>query len=428
MAGVETGETLAGLRNRAITAWRGPGLWAMADQGVVSVGNFVVTIAVARDVPPADLGAFGVLLGVLLTANVAHGSLIGVPLMVLSGQDRARRDRLPTVALAVTTLSLVPYGVALTAAVLLLRRPGLLVPVLVALAGSQVQETLRRSLIGRMEFRRASLGDAVSYLGQAVAVVVLAASGRLTLSRVFLAVGATSLVAAVVQWRQVRPRLSGEALAGETLAPFWRLGRAMVVVNGVGALTIYTFPWLLGALRGVTTVGSLQALLTVVSVANPLMIAVNSLVTTKVAHTEEGDRDRRHSTELGFARRYGTLVGVPFLAYAAFLVLAPGSALRLFFGPDSAYGGLGDELRVLVGFSIALFTYFVLAGVLAGRQDTRSLLQAQLAAVAAVAVVGVPLIVVAGLGGALVAAVVSSVVRAAVAARAVGRAGPGGAE
>src|SRR5205085_2937769 len=91
--------------------------------------------------------------------------------------------------------------------------------------------------------------------------------------------------------------------------------------------------------------------------------------------------------------------------------------LRIFFGPDSAYSHLGLDLRVLVVAWVAQFAYFVLAGVLAGREDTRSMLLAQATAAITVPLLGLPLIAVGSLREAVVVMVVSSIVRSVVAAR-----------
>jgi O-antigen/teichoic acid export membrane protein len=408
--------TRARIARGARSTWRATGLWAIADQSLVSAGNFVVAVAVARAVPPSELGAFGVLLGVIMASGAVHASVVGLPLLVLAGRRQAEQQDAMSAALALTGLSLAVYAPAMVAAALLVNRPGLLLPALFALAAVHLQDTLRRALMGRLQFRRAIWGDAVSYLGQAGVVVALAGAGRVSVAGAFLAMGGSSLAGAVVQWRQLRPRMRKIGFAGPTLTGFWRLGKALAFVNGIGAVTLYSLPWLLGALRDVRAVGSLQALLTVVALANPLMMAVNSLVTAKVAHVHGEDDLSRRSLQLAIARRYGFALGAPVAVFAVFLLAAPEQALRVFFGTDSPYGALTGELRLLVGFTVALYAYFVLAGVLAARADIRSMLRAQLAAAAALALAGIPLILVAGLAGALLAALLSSLARTLVAA------------
>jgi O-antigen/teichoic acid export membrane protein len=397
-------------------ARRSPGFWAFVDQGIVSIGSFLVTLVLARRLPVAEFGVFGVLVGVLLTANTAHASFIGIPLMVLSG-GKGNRDRLPAVALGWTVPSCALFIAVLAVTVVVLGRPGLLPWAALALVGGQVQETLRRSLMGRLQFGRAIGGDAISYLGQAGGVLGLALLGRATIAAAFVVMAATSLLAAALQLWQVRPAVDIRAFSRDTVQPFWRLGRALIVINGIGVLTFQCFPWLLASLQGVAEVGSFQALYTMVGFANPLMLAVGSIVTTRVAHVQEARVDGRRALELGVARRYGLLGGVPLALYGGALLAVPGFALRAFFGSGSAYRFLVPDLRIFVLFAFAQYTYFVLAGVLNARQDTRSLFRAQAISALTVPLAVLPLILFASVRGAVVGAVVSAGVRAGVAAR-----------
>jgi hypothetical protein len=364
---------------------------------------------------PAEFGVFAVLMGVLIAAAVANISLIGTPLMVISGKQEDHE--LAAVALGLTLASIVTFSVVVLGATVLLGRPELFPAVFLALVGSQLQETLRRALMGRLQFRKAISGDATSYLGQAAVVAILAITGHATLFNAFVAMGLTSLAATGLQLTQVRPSFRRHDLRREVVLPFWRLGRTFIVVNGIGQVTILSFQWLLLAFHGEAIVGSWQALITVLGFTNPLMLAVNSIVTMRVAGVKDGDPARRSAQEVDLARRYGLLIGVPFLAYCVVLLAIPGLVLRIFFGQGSAYSHLGLDLRLLVVAWVAQFAYFVLAGVLAGREDTRSMLLAQAAAAVTVPILGLPLIAAGSLREAVVVMVISSMVRSVVAVR-----------
>jgi O-antigen/teichoic acid export membrane protein len=405
----------SGVRSLLLAARRSSGFWAIADQGVVSIGSFLVTLILARKLPASEFGVFGVLMGVLVTAATAHASLIGIPLMVLSA-DQAHRDQLPTVALAWTLLSVIAFSTVLSVAAVVVGRPGLIPVAVLALLAAQIQETFRRSLMGRLQFARTTWGDAVSYLGQAAGVAALSLLGPVTLARALLIMALTSLAAAGLQFWQVRPVMEAGVFRRELVAPFWRLGKALIVINGIGALTLQSFPWLLAAFAGVAAVGSFQALLAVMGFTNPLMLAVNSIITTHAARAQGLDLEPKQRLELDIARRYGVVGSIPLVAYCIVLAAAPGPILRLFFGSSSVYRGLGPELRVFVLFSAAQYAYFVVAGILNARQDTRSLLWAQIASALTVPLVAVPLIATGSVRGAVIGAVISAAVRAGVAA------------
>jgi hypothetical protein len=52
------------------------GLWAIGDQAIVSLGNFVTTIILGRSLLPAVYGVWTVLFGLILFLNVVHFALI----------------------------------------------------------------------------------------------------------------------------------------------------------------------------------------------------------------------------------------------------------------------------------------------------------------------------------------------------------------
>jgi O-antigen/teichoic acid export membrane protein len=56
------------------------GAWALADQGVVSLGTFLTSIVLARSLPPSQYGIYGVYLAVFLSLNTVHWSLVTYPL------------------------------------------------------------------------------------------------------------------------------------------------------------------------------------------------------------------------------------------------------------------------------------------------------------------------------------------------------------
>jgi O-antigen/teichoic acid export membrane protein len=404
----------SGVRSRLLAARGSAGLWAIADQSIVSVGSFLVTIVLARTLPASEFGVFGVLLGVLVTATTAHTSLIGIPLMVLSANED-HRNQLPTVALAWTLVSGTVFSAVLVGAAVIVGRPGLIAFAVLALLAGQFQETLRRSLMGRLEFSRATLGDAVSYVGQAAGVAALAVLGELTLARALLVMGVTSLAAAGLQYWQVRPAVKGALFRPDLVRPFWQLGKALIVVNGIGGLTVQSFPWLLAAFAGVASVGSFQALLAVMGFTNPLMLAVNSIITAEVARAQSLEPAARRGSEFAIARRYAIAGGVPLLAYCSLLCAFPRPILGLYFGTASVYRGLGPELRIFLLFSIAQYGYFVVAGVLNARQDTKALFRAQMASALTVPLLAAPLIAARSTLGAVIGAVISATVRGGVA-------------
>ncbi|MDB5295185.1 MAG: hypothetical protein JWO31_1168, partial [Phycisphaerales bacterium] len=70
------------------------GIWALADQAVCSLGNFLTGVLLARSLDRQAFGAFSLVFGVLLFLNSLHGAVVTYPLTLegaAAGPDRFRR-------------------------------------------------------------------------------------------------------------------------------------------------------------------------------------------------------------------------------------------------------------------------------------------------------------------------------------------------
>jgi hypothetical protein len=253
------------------------GIWALADQGVCSLGNFTTNFLLVR-AWNHDRHVYGIyaliFYNVLVFLNTLHGSLITYPL-TLEGASAgpARLRRLVLRGLGFTLLLAPVLALAVAAACWRLEQPTLLPWAVLAMALWQVQETLRRTLIAQLRHRSAIPGDAVSFLGQALFVYLLVrAGGPVTPDLVLAGVAGTSGLAALIQlaqvWHQTRDRAGGATASGgpatadglpapgtsPTIAAdalrWWRTGRWLLLTCVVNVGTIYLTPWVLEARWG----------------------------------------------------------------------------------------------------------------------------------------------------------------------------------
>lgn len=422
-------EGLRTQRHRGLSGlWSGPNVWAVADQSLLSIGNFVVTFVLARQLPAHEFGVFAVVLGVLILATTTHTSLIGIPLLVRGGGEREDVRELAVAGLFLAALVSTVFSVVLAATVLVLDRPSLFIPAVCALFAWQTQETLRRSLMAQRAFGRAAGGDALSYLGQATLIVGLTVYGRPTVARAFMIIALTSLAASLLQFWQVRPRIRSAGPLRDAVIGLCRLGKWLVLTNFIGGAAELAPIWLLAAIHGAPRAGAFQALITVVGVANPVLLAMNSLVTTGASWVREGDLERRSAHELEQGKRFGALGAILIMPYVLVVLAVPGFVLGLFFGRNSVYVDQAGPLRIFVLGYLLLYTWFVLAGVLNARQDKRAVLAAQGSAAGVIALIGAPLIAMFSVAGASVAASAASGARAGIALRCTLRGAPQPAE
>jgi O-antigen/teichoic acid export membrane protein len=207
----------------------------------------------------------------------------------------------------------------------------------------QVQEAMRRFLFAEFRYRSAVLGDALSYLGQAVGVAVLAWSGALTLPAVFIVLGSTSLLGALVQCAQVGVSFRVPEDLVRRARDHWTLGSWSLAGSVVSALRFQLPFWLLALVSGRTELATLQAMLNVINVMNPVLIGICNLVPPTAARAFDGS----WSSAWSATRPYVILGFVPTAAYAFFVFAAPEHVLRLLYGAESPYTGEGLAVRVL---------------------------------------------------------------------------------
>lgn len=63
------------------------GFWTVLDQGCATIGNFVVMIFLARQVPQASFGSFTVIMTLFMVCHLIFSSLVVEPMMVHASRD-----------------------------------------------------------------------------------------------------------------------------------------------------------------------------------------------------------------------------------------------------------------------------------------------------------------------------------------------------
>src|SRR3954463_15148127 len=85
------------------------GFWPMLDQGIVSIGNFLTAIMVARGVSKNEYGTFGVVLEFMFFLNTLQAGLIIYPLTVKGAViDKLGLRRLVSASALLTLMFAIP--------------------------------------------------------------------------------------------------------------------------------------------------------------------------------------------------------------------------------------------------------------------------------------------------------------------------------
>jgi O-antigen/teichoic acid export membrane protein len=378
---------------RSLASTGRSGFWALADQGIVSIGNFAINFVLAKGFAAQNRidqnGVFGLLFELMFFLNGVQGALIIYPLTMRGAAlDPRGISRLSTISMLLTFLAIPLTGgiVGVTASFQATLMVGIWAAV--ALGAWQVQETTRRGLMAELRFRDAVWGDAISFLGQAIGVAALWHFNKLNLISIYQVMALTSASAAMVQSMQLKLTPATMTEVTEFAREGWTLGRWVLVGNLSALCTgfLYTANFMYWA--GAKDVGIAYAINNLFRLANPLMFSITTLIMPHAARSLKlgGMRAARNSF-LKF-----TALGVLLLTpYLGFLLLFPKLSIQLVCKNDPEYTQYA-YIVIIVSLSTAMiYLNQAMGAFLGGVEHSRLAMFSQIVYSASFALIGMPL-------------------------------------
>lgn len=382
--------------------------WTLLDQGVVSLGTFLLNIVLARHLSPAEYGTFALLLGALLLVQVINSSLIFYPMSIRSAVLPARaRPRLIGRSLVLLGVLSLPFILAAAVVLIATGRTELLLPLLVYFAAWQAQEALRRSLFAEFRHHDALIGDVIAYFGPVLIVGWQMQHGPVTLVEVFLSLSLASAAALLVACLQVRADFRDLRALPATISDFWSLGRWSLANNLTGASRIQIVLFGLTALFGVAATASFQAALNVINLANPVLLGLCNVIPQTAA---QKFRDG-YGVAWQAARSYALAGAAPILLGYGALLAAPELVLRMLYGASSSYIDLVLPIRILAAGWLFGYVADMVCSYMHGVDAARLALLINALGALAAAALFLPLAMSHGVVGSCVALTVSNLVR-----------------
>jgi O-antigen/teichoic acid export membrane protein len=368
------------------------GFWSMSDQAIVSLGNFLLTVMLARYMSKPEYGVYVVTLGALLVGNAIHSALIAYPVSVIGAHVGPREiGQFASNAVLVTYVFALPViGVLGAATWILSKHSDLYLFVIGAMLCWQTHETVRRCLMSQLRHKATIFGDAVAYLGQIALVLFLTFRHVQMRAQIgFMAIMVASLAGALVHASIIGLRAPAFSAALSLGRESIRLGRwSLFSVLGYWG-TVSLLPWVL-ALRSLAEVANYQTMMNVVQVVNPVMFSVSNLVIPSVAHElrkPDGVRGARRITFVYMSQ--GLVILAPLFTG---ILVAPAFIMRVLYGRTTGYAENDAVLRILVIGGLATYMGHILTAYFFGRKEVEIVGRVQIAATA-VALVCAPLII-----------------------------------
>ncbi|MGB0125329.1 MAG: hypothetical protein WA419_18300 [Silvibacterium sp.] len=320
----------------------------IADQIMVSGSNFATGVILVRGLGLEQFGVFTVAYALILLGISLQLSFICSPMITLAalsedGSSRARYLR-GMFGVQLRFCAVVTVAVAIVSGVFLWFRPQfggarLLPAFLLSVVFFMMQDWLRRYYFAAGKSQHSLWNDAISYIGQAVVLLGLMVTHRLTVNTAFWSIAITSAAAFLL----------GEALerigySKAEVRESWRqsrgLSRDLSIASQLQWL-VYQGAMLIGAaVLGAEAAGSVRATQNIVGPVNVAYQAMENLVPLKA-----GEEMRRGGIRqvAKFLFRFGiqgfVVLSVLFLGIGLFAR----SLLSFFYGHQVAvYGGVLD--------------------------------------------------------------------------------------
>ena len=337
--------------------FRGRSAQTLFDQVLVSASNFITGIILVRGLGLVEFGIFTVAYVVLLLANSVQLSFISSPMITLgslysSTDDRQRFVRgMYGVQLAFATVAS-PAALVAVAIYFTLDRTGIptgfLLSFAAAVAFFLMQDWLRRYFFTVGKPSAAVWNDAISYVGQVLALALLWMAHRLTIETAFWAMAMTSGLAFASG--AILDRLYCNRAE---MRDAWRRARGISVELGISnqlQWLVYQGAMLIGAgVAGPQAAGGVRATQNVIGPVNVAFQAMENIVPIRAA---EEMRRGGIQKAAGFLFRFGLAGFIALLILFSAASLVSGRFLAFFYG---------HELQFYAGVLNLQLVYFLLA-------------------------------------------------------------------
>jgi O-antigen/teichoic acid export membrane protein len=326
------------------------GVLALLDQAAVSGTALVTSVVVGRVAGPEELGLYSLGFAIMVLAICVQDSLVSAPYTVFvtrmtpASQARYAGSML---ALAAMVAAVVAACLAIAGGVEAAGFGSLLSLPVVGAIGVAIPFVLLREFARRLAFAHLEMATALAVDGtiavlQVVGLGLLAVSGLLSAMSTYAVIAAACGLAGIVWLVAHRDRFVADCRGmRRDWQQNWAFGRWILAAQSASVANNYLAQWLLAALLGAAATGGLAACMSVVAMANPLLLGVGNLLSPSAARAWS---DRGAGRLGAVVARTTWLVGAAMVLICGVAVLFGDRIMGLLYGDQ--YAGLGSVLLV----------------------------------------------------------------------------------
>lgn len=382
---------------RRLLARLGPTL-PVADQALISAGNFLSGVIVAREMGPADFGVWVVaVLLVWLCIPIQNGLMLQPMIVNSAGLDgepyrRYLRAYLPL------QVGFIAISSTLVLVVALLWPPvrSLALPLVVAAAALQAQDCCRRILYARRRMGAAMVTNVINSDLQAALLLVVAVTTDLSLWTAVWIVAGTSIAAMLVAVWTIRDLVARQGDDVRTVArEGFAMGKWSAASEGIHVASGHIYAGFVAEVAGIGAAAGLGAVLQLVGPLNLFLRPMQNYFLPRAAAAWARGGEGALRRALWDVVR---LSGPPYLLYVGALIVAPSTVLALVYGPE--YSQYGDALLFAALAALLRFPAHLLDVEVSARRQPRYLPWARAGSAVTLYTVGFYLVSTLGLTGA----------------------------
>ena len=314
--------------------------WTLADQMLVSGGNFLTAVLLARHLGLSEFGVFALVwMAVQFAGGIQH-ALITSPLMSIGAKRTGWDDEAHLGALLVQQGAFVGCAMAASFVGVILfdllagGSVGLHLPLACAAGAVLLQDFVRRVLFARERAAEAAANDAVCYIGRLVVLVpFIVSSAALDTAGVLWIIAGTSAVAAAWGLAVFRHARFQAGASIDVAVRHWQSARWLVPSTVLQWTSGNLFLIATAPMLGTAAVGAIRAVQNLFGLTHILLQGLENFLPPRTAAVLQADG------EAGVARYLGRWSGLCLGLATAFGLVAVIWAevwLTLFYGPEFA--------------------------------------------------------------------------------------------
>jgi O-antigen/teichoic acid export membrane protein len=376
--------------------WMKKGGLAILDNGLISGSNFLLSILLARWLPPDEYGAYALAFSIFILVGFLYQALLLEPLSVFAGSAfRGNLRGYLKKALWIHWAISLPTGLVIAGGAVVARVVGHSIVLPVALAGMAIATPFlcmhamaRRSFYLKLSPGPAAFGAAFYCAMVMGGVYLIYWRGLLSSFTAFLIMGGAALVSAMVMLLQLNSALepaTGAPQLREIWGKHWEYGSWALATCVVGWIPNYVYIPLVSTFSGMAAAGELRALMNLAAPVLQTYAALSMLFLPYAARVSDQQGKKAASA---LTRKLAALFVVGAVAYWAVLIPLRQPLFHFLYA-----GKYTESVYLIPLFGLETIVWSASLGpaiVLRAMNSPRSLFVANGAASAVALLVGIP--------------------------------------